>query len=85
MPCVRKFEPVHKRVLGYFGYTLLEAQSLPEHEKQELQDRVQDAFGGLADEPAELFGEDGLVRDEEWLALDDLSEMIFWPPPRRCA
>lgn len=84
MSYVDKFKPIHKRVLGYFGYTLLEAQSLPEDEKQELLDRMGDALIGddYAPEPAELFNERGLIDSEEWEALDDLCDMVCWTPYR---
>lgn len=36
MSYINKFKPIHKRLLGYFGYTLLEAQRLPEEEQPKL-------------------------------------------------
>lgn len=81
MSYIRKFKPIHKRVLGYFGYTLLEAQSLSEDEKNELRELIQDAMAAGTDTPEELMldGEHCLIGDEEFMALDDLTDMIYWP------
>ncbi|NHM13555.1 hypothetical protein [Xiamenia xianingshaonis] len=81
MSCIDAFKPVHKRVLSYFGYTLLEAQSLPENERAALRDRLQDVLSGVNDKktPENLFDENGLIPVDDWEALDDLIEMIYWP------
>lgn len=71
-----------KESLGYFGYTLLETQSLSKDEKQELLDRMGDALVGDdgAREPVKLFNENGLIDSEEWEALDNLCDMVCWTP-----
>ena len=81
MSFISKFEPVHKRVLSYFGYTILEAQMLPDDEKQKLRNRIQDALSCGDDTPEILMidGEARLIDDEEYLALDSLTDMIYWP------
>ncbi|WP_165060731.1 hypothetical protein [Adlercreutzia sp. ZJ154] len=80
MSCIFKFEPVHKRTLGFFGYTLLEAQSLLENERTALRDRIQDALSGVDNKkaPEGLFDESDLIPVDVWEALDDLTEMICW-------
>lgn len=84
MSYVDKFKPIHKRVLEYFGYTLLEAQSLLEDERQVLLDHMRNALIGecVDREPAELFDENGLIDAEEWEALDNLCDMVCWSPYR---
>lgn len=84
MSYVSKFESIHKKVLGYFGYTLLEAQSLLEDERQALLDHMGNALLGecVDREPAELFDENGLIDAEEWDALNDLCDMVCWVPYR---